>query len=389
MSLCLRKLCGFYAEIFLRKKDAYAQAFNAPRAPSNLRCRRTLALTALPPCCGLLWSLTRKRPSSRLTVAVRTPVSRAAFLRKLEEVAPALLPFVRGFYARQSVYLWWDSPGVCHRILQGEGCEQGDPLAPALYALAQHDGLAAASQGLRSGDRLAAFLDDLYVSTTASRARDSIDAITGAVEEYAGVSSNLGKTRVYSRAGGPPPPGIAELSVASSLWVCPSAARSSSRDALVSGSLTNGACLLNSRSFLISSPRGFCSCSAPRFVRSTSSARFRLLSRRLLLRPTTTWDTQQTLLGEPGADWPHARACAFLLARMGGLGLLCAERTAPSAYWGSWADCLPVMAQRRPEAAERCVRELMVGDEAAAPCLREAAACGDLLRLRGWDACPS
>ena len=133
-------------------------------------------------------------------------VSRAAFLRKLEEVAPALLPFVRGFNVRQSVYLWWDSQGVCHRILQGEGCEQGDPLAPALYALAQHDGLAAASQGLRSGDRLAAFLDDLYVFTTASRARDSIDAVTGAVEEYAGVSSNLGKTRVYSRARGPPPP---------------------------------------------------------------------------------------------------------------------------------------------------------------------------------------
>ena len=130
-------------------------------------------------------------------------VSRAAFLRKLEEVAPALLPFVRGFYARQSVYLRWDSQGVCHRILHGEGCEQGGPLAPALCALAQHDGLAAASQGLRSGDRLAAFLDDLYVFTTASRARDSIDAVTGAVEEYAGVSSNLGKTRVYSRAGSP------------------------------------------------------------------------------------------------------------------------------------------------------------------------------------------
>ena len=92
-----------------------------------------------------------------------------------------------------------------------EGCEQGGPLAPALYVLAQHDGLAAASQGLCSGDRLAAFLDDLYVFTTASRAHDSIDAVTGAVEEYAGVSSNLGKTRVYSRVGGPPPPGIAEL----------------------------------------------------------------------------------------------------------------------------------------------------------------------------------
>ena len=59
-------------------------------------------------------------------------VSRAAFLDKLAEVTPSLVPFVRAFYARQSVYLWWDGAGACHRILQGDGCEQGDALAPCL-----------------------------------------------------------------------------------------------------------------------------------------------------------------------------------------------------------------------------------------------------------------
>ena len=41
-------------------------------------------------------------------------VSRAAFLRKLLQVAPALLPFVRLFYGQPSVYCWWDASGTRH-----------------------------------------------------------------------------------------------------------------------------------------------------------------------------------------------------------------------------------------------------------------------------------
>ena len=53
-------------------------------------------------------------------------VSRAAFLSKLRQVAPALLPFVRLFYGQPSVYCWWDDSGTCRDICQAEGCEQGD-----------------------------------------------------------------------------------------------------------------------------------------------------------------------------------------------------------------------------------------------------------------------
>ena len=179
--------------------------------------------------------------------------TRAAFLDKLAEVTPSLVPFVRAFYARQSVYLWWDGAGACHRILQGDGCEQGDALAPVLFALAQHAALVAA-----------------YAA-------------------YAGAHDHA------------------------------------------------------------------------------------------------VWGTLQALLGERGAAWPDARRLAFLPAREGGLGLLCATRAAPAAYWAAWADSLPVMVQRRPDAAER---ELLVDDEAAAPCLREAAVAGDLLR-RHWPERPS
>ena len=100
------------------------------------------------------------------------------------------------------------------------------------------------------------------------------------------------------------------------------------------------------------------------------------------------WGPPQALLGKRGAAWPEARRLAFLAAREGGLGLLCATRAAPAAYWAAWADSLPVMLQRRPDAAERCVRELLVDDEATAPCLREAAVAGDLLR-RHWPERPS
>ena len=66
-------------------------------------------------------------------------ISRTAFLRKLHAVAPALIPFMRLWYGKQSTYFWWDQDGQRRTIHQGEGCEQGDALAPALYALGQHD----------------------------------------------------------------------------------------------------------------------------------------------------------------------------------------------------------------------------------------------------------
>ena len=83
--------------------------------------------------------------------------------------------------------------------------------APALFALAQHAALVAASQQLRRGEFLAAFLDDLYIVTVPTRARAALEAASSAVEELAGVAANLGKTRVYNRAGGAAPPGISEL----------------------------------------------------------------------------------------------------------------------------------------------------------------------------------
>ncbi|OLP97981.1 132 kDa protein [Symbiodinium microadriaticum] len=56
-------------------------------------------------------------------------MSRASFLSALHSAAPELVPFVRLFYGQPSTYCWWDNEGNCRNIAQGEGCEQGDPLA--------------------------------------------------------------------------------------------------------------------------------------------------------------------------------------------------------------------------------------------------------------------
>ena len=75
-------------------------------------------------------------------------MSRAVFLSALNSCAPELVPFVGMWYGDPSTYLWWDAAGNCREVSQGEGCEQGDPLAPALYALGQHGALSSAASAL-------------------------------------------------------------------------------------------------------------------------------------------------------------------------------------------------------------------------------------------------
>ena len=90
-----------------------------------------------------------------------------------------------------------------------------------------------------------------------------------------------------------------------------------------------------------------------------------------------------------GREWDAARQVAFLPAGFGGRGLDSAERIAPAAYCAAWADALPVMLQGRPDAANRCARELALGGASTAPCLRAAAAAGDRLPLlRGAQPSP-
>ena len=99
-------------------------------------------------------------------------------------------------YGTASRFLWRDDAGEQHIIEQAEGGEQGDPLMPALYALAQHAALAAASQRLHEGDWLFAYLDDLYVETTRARAADAFQIVAQTVEDRAGVRTHQAASMV-------------------------------------------------------------------------------------------------------------------------------------------------------------------------------------------------
>ena len=115
-----------------------------------------------------------------------------------------------------------------HDIAQAEGVEQGDPLAPGLYAFGQHDSLVAASACLLPDERLAAFLDDLNVVTVPERAAPLLWVVTGEVERGAGVEANLGKTRVFNAAGGDAPPMPPGVDVLSGAATCPQSSVASS-----------------------------------------------------------------------------------------------------------------------------------------------------------------
>ena len=100
-----------------------------------------------------------------------------------QEVGSQILPFVRMFYGDHSTYLWEDDVGTVHRIEQGEGGEQCDVWMPLLFSLGQHAALQAVQDQLLEGERLFAFLDDIYVVTTPER--------VGHVDASCGIAATL------------------------------------------------------------------------------------------------------------------------------------------------------------------------------------------------------
>ena len=131
-------------------------------------------------------------------------ISRNAMLRGLRhmEFGEATWPFVLQFYGAPSTYLWEDSDGVVHEILQGEGGEQGDALMPALFALGQHDALVAIQARLSPKGRLFAFLDDIYVwSPSPNRVATVHSARQEELLAHTGIHIHHGKTQLWNKAG--------------------------------------------------------------------------------------------------------------------------------------------------------------------------------------------
>ena len=104
-----------------------------------------------------------------------------------------LLPFVFMFYGQRSKYLWTDELGNAHSVPQGEGCEQGDPLSPALFSLGLHSALEAISEELHKEELLIAYLDNVYFNTTRAWAKAASDVISRHIKNFFGIRVHLGK----------------------------------------------------------------------------------------------------------------------------------------------------------------------------------------------------
>ena len=115
------------------------------------------------------------------------------------------MPFVLQFYGQATTYLWEDGDGHAHHVQQGEGGEQSDAFMSLLFAIGQHAALEAVKALLLPGERLFAFLDDVYVVCLPERAV----AIHGVLREelwaHAGTRIHNGKTKLWNRSGVRPP----------------------------------------------------------------------------------------------------------------------------------------------------------------------------------------
>ena len=119
-------------------------------------------------------------------------VSRRAMLSALHARPDLqqLLPFAHQFYGAPSVYTWIDCNATSHDIAQGEGGEQGDPLMPALYALAQQPALHDVQAALREGEAIFAYLDDTYIVAAPERVRELYECYRAALWAHARVEIN-------------------------------------------------------------------------------------------------------------------------------------------------------------------------------------------------------
>ena len=140
--------------------------------------------------------------------------SRVDCLTALGQLAPEVLPCAELFCRRTSQYLFWDGAGECHRLTATNGVDQGDPLAPLLFACGlspslqrleeQLQDLAEARGLARDSARVLAFLDDVALLLPPEIADQALPLSQATLREF-GLELALAKTQAWSRRSPCPP----------------------------------------------------------------------------------------------------------------------------------------------------------------------------------------
>ena len=94
------------------------------------------------------------------------------------------------------------------------------------------------------------------------------------------------------------------------------------------------------------------------------------------------------LLGCSISDTDIAGQVATLPARLGGLGLRSAKRTAVPAFWASWADALPMLSERVPALTASLILELQK-PASPVPIVRELTTAASELSASGFHCLPA
>ena len=332
-------------------------------------------------------------------------VQRSAIMQKLLATPElhSLVPYVRLWYGRQSRFLWTDDSGTVHEIEQGEGGEQGDPLMPALFALAQHDALIAARAKLHKDDLLFAFLDDLYVVTTRERAREAFNVVTEEVSSKAGIHTHLGKLRLWSKTGGERPPGFEEFD--NEVWA--GGAETAKRGIKVLGTPRGHSDFVAAHADKrITDEKRFldkvaqlgdlqCAwllltfCAVPR-----ANHMLRILPPSAVEPYAKSHDDAiwgcfcQLMECQNRSSEELARHVATLPARKGGLGLRSAQRTSTAAYWAAWVDSSEVLAEKAPT-VHKLFLEQVRAESPSAACIQELQRATQMLADEGCTEMPT
>ena len=333
-------------------------------------------------------------------------VSRGAMLEALHarpELQP-LLPYARQFYATPSSYTWGDDRGTSHTVSQGEGGEQGDPLMPGLYSLAAHAALQEVQAGLRDGEAVFAFLDDVYVVALPDRVRELYAAVEVALWRHAHVQLNRAKTRIWNAAG-EEPANIGDLRPVGGdpVWVGDWALPRDQQGPKVLGTPLGSEAFVRNPLVLKREAHDRLLHAIPAvedlqaawlLLRYCAAPRANYLLR--VLSPAATADYAAEhdaalaaciagLLGHAGHPLPEgALQTAQLAARFGGLGLRSALSDRHAAHWASWCDALPVLRDRAPEAAARMLHALQGPLADSPPSAAAAQHAAVYLRAQGY-----